>query len=412
MKKKILYTLFPCALLMMTYSMVLVTQSEEATEKIEIEAEENEEETNKDLQITNIQFTAGEADITEQVLLSPDLEDMTVQEETLEVADAEEVKEEDEYSNLAIADVDHYVNVRSTPGTDGEVVGKMYDGSVAQVLSVTGEGSEKWFQVVSGEVEGYIKAEYFIYGDSAAEVIDDYVTRYAVVKADRLNVRKEPDIAAPRIGYIDNGEKAQIIEWGEEWTKVAYTEGDEGYVASEYITVEEEFIYAKSIEEELAEQEEQWQLAQRAEQSEQVAPENTNIVVTPPSTSYTTNAELRAAIVQDAMQYLGNCYVHGGRSLASGTDCSGFTCYIYADFGYAISRTPQGQWSSNGRSISMEEIQPGDIVCYSSNGSKCTHVGLYIGNGQIIHEANSRKGVIVSNINYDNTFIGIKNVID
>ena len=134
--------------------------------------------------------------------------------------------------------------------------------------------------------------------------------------------------------------------------------------------------------------------------------------MTPPATNYTTNTELRSAIVQYAMQYLGTPYVHGGRSLASGTDCSGFTSYIYAEFGYSLSRTPQGQWGGNGRSISVSEIQPGDIVCYSSNGSKCTHVGIYIGNGQIVHEANSRKGTIVSDIYYDSTFIGVKNVID
>ena len=67
---------------------------------------------------------------------------------------------------------------------------------------------------------------------------------------------------------------------------------------------------------------------------------------------------------------------------------------------------------SNGRSISSEELQPGDIVCYSSNGGKsCTHVGLYIGDGQIIHSANSRKGVIISAVDYS-PIIGMRNVID
>ena len=112
------------------------------------------------------------------------------------------------------------------------------------------------------------------------------------------------------------------------------------------------------------------------------------------------------------MQYLGNRYISGGQSLEKGTDCSGFTSYTYAAFGYSLSRTPQGQWGANGRNITVEEAKPGDIVCYASNGSRCSHVGLYIGNGQIIHSANSRKGVIISDIYYDNTFIGIKNVID
>ena len=70
-------------------------------------------------------------------------------------------------------------------------MGKIYDGAVAQILDVAGEDQD-WFRIISGNVEGYIKAEFFIYGDAAAEVVDNYVTRYAVVIADRLNVRQDP----------------------------------------------------------------------------------------------------------------------------------------------------------------------------------------------------------------------------
>lgn len=325
---------------------------------------------------------------------------------------ASDEEKESEYSDFAIANVTNYVNVRTEPNTDSEIVGKMYDDSVAQILSVVGEGEEEWFQIISGNVEGYIKSEYFIYGEEAAEVIDEYVTRYAVVRADRLNVRQEPDIAAARVGYKDFGEKAKLLEYGEEWSKILYAEDTEGYVASEYITIEEHFTYAKSVEEEQKELEAQLLLAQRAKESETATPENTTIQITPPPTDYADVSELRTAIVNYAMQYLGNRYISGGQSLEKGTDCSGFTCYVYAAFGYSLSRTPQGQWGANGRNITVEEAKPGDIVCYASNGSRCSHVGLYIGNGQIIHSANSRKGVIISDIYYDNTFIGIKNVID
>lgn len=325
--------------------------------------------------------------------------------------EAEDAAEESEYANLAIAKVNNYVNVRSEPNTDSEIVGKMYDGSVAQILSVAGENNE-WFQVVSGNVEGYIKAEYFIYGDNAAAVIDNYVTRYVVVQADRLNVREEPDIAASRIGYIDNGERMRLIEWGDEWSKVSYAEERDGYVASEYVTVAEEFVYAKSIAEEQAELAALQELQARTQTSEEAAPESTVISVAPPRTNYETVSELRTAIVDYAMQYLGNRYVHGGTSLASGTDCSGFTCYVYAAFGYSLSRTPQGQYTAAGKSVGMEQIQPGDVICYSSNGSTCTHVGMYIGNGQIIHAANSRKGVIISNYDYDGVILAVKSIVD
>lgn len=404
MKKKILLTLFPCLLLLLGSS--ITTLNSRAAEigaagTPDMGISQKGSATARDIFDTNTVggFFSPALNITENPIPSADI--------PAETSD----DLENEYSTFAIADVNNYVNVRSLPSTDGEILGKMYDGSVAEILATEGSGDEMWFKVVSGAVEGYIKAQYFIYGEDAAAVIDDYVTRYAQVQASRLNVREAPSIDASRIGYLDNGEKVKILETGEEWLKVQYTDTTVGYIAAEYTSTVEEFIHAKSIEEERAELEAQRKAAARAQETESSKPEDTFVPV-PAGTNYTSNEELRSAIVEYAMQFLGNKYVSGGRSLASGTDCSGFTCYIYAEFGYSLSRTPEGQWNSNGRKITADEIQPGDIVCYSSKGSKCTHVGLYIGDGQIIHSANSRKGVIISDIYYDNTFIGIKNVID
>ena len=202
----------------------------------------------------------------------------------------------------------------------------------------------------------------------------------------------------------------QLLENQGEWLRVQYTDGKEGYVSSQYVTISEEFVYGKTLEEEAKEQEERKILEERENVTEQEVAENVTIVVTEPVGTYSSNAELRSSIVNYAMQFLGNRYVHGGSSLVTGTDCSGFTSLIYKEFGYSLSRTPSGQLSSNGRSIDYSQIQPGDIICYGKGG-KCTHVALYIGNGQIIHSANSRKGVVIYQADYD-TIIGIKNVID
>ena len=324
---------------------------------------------------------------------------------TAEDSQEDTASEESEYADLAIANVDNYVNVRTEPNTDSAIVGKIYSGAVAQILSVAGE-EEDWFRVVSGNVEGYIKSEYFLYGDAAAAVIDDYVTRYATVKADRLNVRKAPDIEAARVGYIDSGERVKLLEDLGEWLKVQYTDSKTGYVAAEYVTVSEEFVYAKTLEEEAKELAEKKALEGR----QQVPEEHTAVTVAPPDTSYSTNAELRQQIVDYSMQFLGNKYIHGGQTLAGGTDCSGFTSLIYKEFGYSLGRTPEGQLSGAGRGVDYSEAQPGDIICYGSGG-KCTHVALYIGNGQIIHSANPRKGVVIMNADYD-TILGVRNVID
>ena len=340
-------------------------------------------------------------------------QDMAVSEGTIfmtaETTDEDGAQEESEYADLAIANVDHYVNVRTEPNTDSAVVGKIYGGAVAQILSVAGE-EDDWFQVISGNVEGYIKAEYFLYGDAAVAVIDDYVTRYATVQADRLNVREQPDLEASRVGYIDHGERVKVLEDQGEWLKVQYTDSKTGYVAAEYVTVSEEFVYAKTLEEEAKELAEKRALEERQQVSEVQAAENTTVEIASPNTTYSTNGELRQQIVDYSMQFLGNKYIHGGQTLAGGTDCSGFTSLIYKEFGYSLGRTPASQLSGAGRGIDYSEAQPGDIICYGSGG-KCTHVALYIGNGQIIHSANPRKGVVIMNADYD-TIIGVRNVID
>lgn len=332
--------------------------------------------------------------------------------EELEIVEEPEMAAEpvSEYADFAIADVDRYVNVRSGPSTEDEIVGKIYDGAVAHIICTAGEEND-WFQITSGNVEGYIKAEFFIYGEDAVAVIEEYVTRYAIVQADRLNVRSGPSTEERRIGYLDNGERAKLLENCGEWLRIEYAEGKEGYVASEYVTVCEEFLYAKTLEEERAEKAAKEAQEARQKETEEAAPEIiTNVA--PPTTTYTSNEELRKAIVAYALQYVGGKYVSGGSSLATGTDCSGFTCFVLAEFGYTVSRTPQGQYENAGRSIDMSQIQPGDIICYSSNGgSSCTHVAFYIGDGQIVHAANPRKGVIISTTDFE-PIIGIKNVID
>ena len=322
----------------------------------------------------------------------------------------EETVSENEYADLALANVTNYVNVRTGADTGSAIVGKIYDGAVAQILEIVDGEDGQWFRIVSGNVEGYIKAEFFLYGDAAAEVIDEYVTRYAMVLADRLNVRENPDIEAKRIGYINNGEQVKLLETGSEWLKVQYTEDKPGYVAAEFVTIVEEFVYAKTVEEEAAELAAKRALEERQHVSEAQAAENTTVTSVSPSGEYSDNGDLRSGIIEYAKQFLGNRYVHGGQSLESGTDCSGFTSLIYAQFGYSVSRTPSGQLANDGRSIAYSEARPGDIICYGSGG-KCTHVALYMGDGQIIHSANSRKGVVIYQADYD-TIIGVKSIID
>ncbi len=118
---------------------------------------------------------------------------------------------------------------------------------------------------------------------------------------------------------------------------------------------------------------------------------------------------LRASIVTSASSYIGNSYVYGGNDPNTGVDCSGFTRYILGHTaGVYLNRTAAEQ-SGQGRSVSIEEARPGDLVFYS-NGSSINHVAIYVGNGQVVHASNERVGIVRSDMYY-RTPVKIKNVL-
>ena len=98
---------------------------------------------------------------------------------------------------------------------------------------------------------------------------------------------------------------------------------------------------------------------------------------------------------------MGYPYVYGGSS-PKGFDCSGFTSYVYKQFGITINRTASTQLD-NGTPVSMSELQPGDLVMFKKSGTgskRASHVGIYIGNNQFVHASTSTVGVIVSDMDY------------
>ena len=112
------------------------------------------------------------------------------------------------------------------------------------------------------------------------------------------------------------------------------------------------------------------------------------------------NSSLRQQIVDYALQFVGNPYVYGGTSLTNGTDCSGFTQSVLANFGININRTAGAQ-SQGGSSVDLSQIQPGDLLFYEGSGDYgIGHVTMYIGDGKVVHASSSKTGIIVSDVNY------------
>ena len=305
-----------------------------------------------------------------------------------------EPTEEDMFRNLVIAQVDSYVNVRSTSSEEGEILGKLYDNSVGTFISE----ENGWYQINSGSVTGYVKAEYCVTGDAAVEIAKQVGKRIATVTTETLYVRAEASTECDIIGMVPQAADWLVMEETEGWVKVDIEEG-QGWISTEYVSLHSEFVQAESREEEerrLAKEEEERKKAQAAAAAAQAAQAAANASTTQEEISYPVSggSEMGQAVANYALQFVGNPYVYGGTSLTNGADCSGFVMSVYANFGVSLPHSDAGDRTQGYGVDGLANAQPGDIVCYSG------HVGIYIGGGQIVHASSSRTGIIVSNAGY------------
>lgn len=100
------------------------------------------------------------------------------------------------------------------------------------------------------------------------------------------------------------------------------------------------------------------------------------------------------AVVEFAKKFRGNPYVYGGSSLTKGADCSGFVMAVYKHFGVTLPHDA-GADRSLGKAVKSSEMQPGDLVCYYG------HIGIYAGDGKIVHAMDEANGITVSRIGYN-----------
>lgn len=325
-------------------------------------------------------FTAGaHAAIEETVVLNDNNYGTALavaEHDAPEVAEAEAIPEE--YVNMAVAQVNESLNIREEANEEAEVVGKLYTNGVATVL----ETLDGWYKIESGNVTGYVSADYVVVGD--VEACEAASKRVATIEARTLNLRREASTDAGVITSISSGKQVTVLDESiEGWVKVKY-KSYEGYVSAEYVTVETVYSYAESKEEEAARLAAEAEARRQAAAQQAAAQENN-----PPKEYIPPTGGTGQDVVNYAVQFVGNRYVLGGTDLYNGIDCSGFVMRIYEAFGVSLPRT-SSQQRSVGYEVSASEIQPGDIVCYSG------HVAIYIGNGQIVHAANSQDGIKIS----------------
>lgn len=355
-----------------------------------------------------------------------------------------------EYKDVVIAQVDNFVNIRDAATEDGEVLGKLYNESAAEIIGEDGE----WYEITSGTVTGFVKKDFVVVGSEAEELAERVGHKIATVNTETLKVRESSSTDSAILTLVPSQEELDVVEVLDDWVKVAIDSDVVGFVASDFVDVRTEFVQAESLEEEAArlaaeeaarkeaeakaaeaarladeaaKAEKAKKEAEEAAKAEKAAKEKAakeaaekaekaakeaarkeaeakeaakkeaqkeeSSSQAPVATSGT-----REGIVSYALKFVGNPYVYGGTSLTNGADCSGFTFAVYRDCGYSLPRSSRDQ-AASGREVSLDEIKPGDLIFYAKGGT-INHVALYIGNGQVVHASTARTGIKISNYNY------------
>ena len=347
-------------------------------------------------------------------------------------------KVESPYANLgiSIASDNSYVNIRSKPDQESEVVGKLYPGCAADILETEGD----WVRIHSGKVDGYIKSEFLAIGTEAEKLIDKVASKFVIVNTETLRVREGQGTDTDIVALIPQGEKYYITKEYDEWIEILIDADDTGegtleqitgFVSRDLVIPDVEFKYAISIEEEkakleaeekakkaeadrlekLAQEQEERRQREAAEKSQaqnnaekSESSRNNSSTGSSSGSNYADSSSGSSSsgseVAGYALNFVGNPYVYGGTSLTGGTDCSGFVQSIYSHFGYNISRTSSSQSQSAGKEVSLSSLQAGDLIFYRNSSGNVSHVALYIGGGRVVHASNPRDGIKTSNVDY------------
>ena len=337
--------------------------------------------------------------------------------------------------SIAVATSAETVSVWSDASEDGQVVGQMKANDVATVLEDDG-GS--WVRIKSGDVVGYVKRENLVEGDAAEKLAEltKQKTAKVITASSNLNVRAGAGTEYEVITRLYSGTEIDVVDVEGDWIKVSTPEFGEGYISADYASVDTAYPtadtaeeiegragdYAKNLEDakiEAARAEKILANAQNLTEDTFVDKETALAVISAAEDAveaaaaqqeeaqqeYDDNYMSGQAVVDYAMQFLGNPYVYGGTSLTHGCDCSGFTMSIFANFGISLPHYDASQRAYGSPVYSLADALPGDLVCFYG------HVGIYIGNNQIIHASTPSSGIKISNLNYMGSIACIRRLL-
>ena len=278
------------------------------------------------------------------------------------------------------------------------------DGDTAEAAKMPGVGIEAVLQDFFSQ-NREIKAEDYLVPENKGEYLD---MAFANVTS-FLYVRSEPTKESEYVGKLYPGYAAKITGPVGEWTAVE--SGDvTGYVKTEYIlTGAEAQTYAENLVTEAQQEGKEeaeaftYAVSRKSEEAQMTQEVQENVQQTETTEVSAQPASNGQAIVDYACQFIGNPYVWGGTSLTDGADCSGFVQSVFAHFGISLPRTTYDQIYA-GVEVSYDQAMPGDLICYDG------HIGIYIGNGQIVNAQNPEQGIGISPATYT-TILSVRRIV-
>lgn len=291
------------------------------------------------------------------------------------------------------------LRLRAKNNTDAEILTNAKYGDQVVIIRQVGD----WYLVDYNLYIGYMSAEYVTVKDR-----ENIELGKGSINPSVANIRSEPSTGGSVVAKATGGSLVQIIGFNCGWYKVTY-DGTTGYIRSDLVTLTEK-PYSNSGS---ACGSAGVSAAPATSSSSSSASSSSEAAAVSEAPASTTSAGQN--IVATAKKYLGYRYVWGGAS-PSGFDCSGFTYYIFKQYGITLNRTADGQLS-NGTAVSKSDLLPGDLVLFGNtyaSSKTATHVGIYIGGGQFIHSANSSTGVVISSLDssyYASRYVGARRIV-
>lgn len=287
------------------------------------------------------------------------------------------------YDNLGVSLASDYINVRSSPEEKGidNIIGKFpgYGG-----CNILGE-ENGWYHIKSGPVDGYVRADLLATGQTAQDLAVQNAHVMALINTQSLNVRAQASTDSEAWTQVTSGQRYDVVNQMDGWVELDLGDGDDSDSAQgSFVSTRDNNVSVR------------YALQEAIEYYPAVEAANAA-------------AAFRNKIVNYACQFVGNPYVWGGTSLTHGCDCSGFVQSVLKNFGIYLPRVSRDQ-AGSGSKVSSDSMKPGDLIFYANRSGTINHVGMYIGNGQVVNAASRRSGIRIYRWNY-RTPVAIRNVI-